>query len=437
MLYEAESGNLSLVAVGDAIVGRRLSIHGEERFKAVIDRIRQADVSFANLEVLINDFEGFPSEHSGGTYMAMPSFIAEEMKWAGFNLLSRANNHAMDFSHGGLAATSRHLDAQGLAYSGVGENLAKARSPAYLDTPRGRIALLSICSTCPPGSRAGQQRPDMQGRPGISGLRHKKRFVVPVEQIDALRRIGSSIGLEESEPATTERGDSEAKLGRYDFLGHEFISGENPGACSEPDASDLQAMIKGIEAAKRQADFVFVSLHHHETDDAIENPSQFVRTFARACIDAGAHAILGHGPHILQGVEIYSGCPIFYSLGNFIYQSQTIEYLPADVYEQHGLDELRGLPADTSDARMWDYGLRRDPRWWHTIIARCDFEAGKLARLFLYPVELGQHAHRAQQGRPMVARNGKAEDVVRELEQLSQQFGTRVRFEDGVGVVAL
>lgn len=429
MLYEAEKGNLSLIAAGDALIGHRLSIHDEERFRFVIDRVREADVSFINLEVLIHDFEGFPAQYSGGNYMAVPPFIAEELKWAGFNLLSRANNHAMDYSHGGMVATSRYLDAQGLAHSGVGENLARARAPVYLDTPRGRVALLSICSTCPPGSRAGQQRPDLQGRPGVNGLRHRKRFVVPSGEIETIRRIGTLIGEET-------RGDSEETPDRCNFLGHEFVSGEKPGAFSEPDDTDLQAMVKGIEAARRQADFVFVSVHHHEHDDTIEIPSRFVQTFARKCIDAGAQAVLGHGPHILQGIEIYAGYPIFYSLGNFIYQSQTIDYLPAEVYEEHGLDELRSLPADAFDARM-GYALRRDPRWWQTVFAHCDFEAGKLAAVILYPVELGQHAHRAQHGRTMIARDSKAEHIIQELQRLSQPYGTTIDYRDEVGIIEL
>ncbi|NIA70967.1 CapA family protein [Pelagibius litoralis] len=428
MLYEADKRNLSLIAAGDALIGHRLSIHNEERFRFVIDRIREADVSFVNLEVLIHSFEGFPAQHSGGNYMAMPPFIAEELKWAGFNLLSRANNHAMDYSHGGMVATSRYLDAQGLAYSGVGENLAKARAPVYLDTPKGRVALLSICSTCPPGSRAGQQRPDIQGRPGVNGLRHKKRYVVPAREIGTLRRIANSIG---------ESDNAEEKPDQCNFLGHEFVSGEKPGAYSEPDESDLQAMVKGIEAARRQADFVFVSIHHHEHDETIEIPSQFVQTFSRKCIDAGAHAVIGHGAHILQGIEIYSGYPILYSLGNFLYQSQTIDYLPAEVYEKHGLDELRSFPADAFDARIQGRALLRDSRWWETVFARCDFEAGKLTTVILHPVELGQHTHRAQHGRAMIARDEKAEQIIQDLKRLSLPFGTKIDFKDEVGVVNL
>ncbi len=44
----------------------------------------------------------------------------------------------------------------------------------------------------------------------------------------------------------------------------------------------------------------------------------FLETFSRRCVDAGADAVIGHGPHELRGIEIYHGAPIFYSLGNFL-----------------------------------------------------------------------------------------------------------------------
>ena len=50
----------------------------------------------------------------------------------------------------------------------------------------------------------------------------------------------------------------------------------------------------------------------------IKEPRGDLRKFARAVIDAGADAVVGHGPHVLRGVEFYKGRPVFYSLGNFL-----------------------------------------------------------------------------------------------------------------------
>lgn len=97
-------------------------------------------------------------------------------------------------------------------------------------------------------------------------------------------------------------------------------------------------MLRRIDEAKRQADYVLVSIHAHEMEgETKEKPAEFLKTFARACIDQGAHAVIGHGPHIVRGIEIYKNRPIFYSLGNFIFQNDTVSCLPAEFYEKYGL----------------------------------------------------------------------------------------------------
>ena len=58
----------------------------------------------------------------------------------------------------------------------------------------------------------------------------------------------------------------------------------------------------------------------------------FLETFSRRCVDAGADAVIGHGPHELRGIEIYHGAPIFYSLGNFLFETETVEKQPYDAY---------------------------------------------------------------------------------------------------------
>src|SRR5699024_6698400 len=114
--------------------------------------------------------------------------------------------------------------------------------------------------------------------------------------------------------------------------------GSPEGKETTPDERDLKRILKSISEAKRQADYVVVSIHAHEMEgeDKAE-PAEFLKTFARACIDGGADSIVGHGPHILRGIEIYQGRPIFYSLGNFIFQNETVTHLPADFYDKYGL----------------------------------------------------------------------------------------------------
>lgn len=135
----APPGSMTFALTGDAIITRRLSPFGEPEYLRMLEVIRSADLAFTNLEVLFHDFsEGYPATHSGGTWMAAEPYLAGELVWAGFDMVSRANNHTMDYSAGGLRATTRALDAVNLVHAGAGENLSRARAPAYLETGGGR-----------------------------------------------------------------------------------------------------------------------------------------------------------------------------------------------------------------------------------------------------------------------------------------------------------
>jgi hypothetical protein len=103
-----------------------------------------------------------------------------------------------------------------------------------------------------------------------------------------------------------------------------------------------------------------------------EQPAQFARTFARACFDAGAQAVAMSGPHVLRGIELHRGAPIFYSLGNIWFEYELVERLPPDSFEQYGLSPRLGADAFADHALL---GFRRDARVWETVVARCGFAA--------------------------------------------------------------
>ena len=170
----SDDGTFTLAVAGDAIATRPFAVHEEPRFRDVIDRVRAADASVVNLEVLLHDYEGYPAANSGGTYMRAPPRIADELSWAGFDLFAAATNHAGDYSHGGMEATMRALEDRDLAYAGLGRTLADARSPAYVETPAGRVALVAACTTITPGTEAGEQRPDLHGRPASRRFASKR-----------------------------------------------------------------------------------------------------------------------------------------------------------------------------------------------------------------------------------------------------------------------
>lgn len=421
-------GAIRFALTGDSIITRRLSVYDEPDFLRLIEMIRRADVAFTNLEMLLHNYEGSPAAQSGGTYMAAEPAMARELQWAGFDLVSRANNHAADYGVEGLMTTSKVLDDVGLVHAGVGENLARARAPAYLDTKKGRVALISCASTFPAFGRAGEQRPDIKGRPGLNPLRFTTTYVVDGASLAQLRKIAEALKLPSGGGET------------FTFLGLRFKEGPMPAVVTEPHAGDLQAIVAGIRDARRQADWVIVSIHAHEgMPGNREAPAQFLVTFARAAVDAGADIVVGHGPHVLRAIEIYKGKPIFYSLGNFIFQNETVRFLPAENYEQYGLGP-EALPADFYDARS-DHDRRSFPADslnWESVAAFVLFDGHRrLTEITLQPLSLGFRQPRTVRGRPRLADPVLGKEIIERLAALSAPFGTEIRYQDGIGVVTI
>ena len=439
MLYEAEAGNLTLVAGGDTMITRRLSVFREPAFLSLVELFRSADVGYANLEMLMHDFE-HPPGIGGGTFTGSDPANLKELQWAGVNLVSTANNHSYDYGSDGVLTNIAHLKSAGLAFAGTGRNLSEARAPGYLDTPAGRVALISASSTFKAAGRAVDQRPDLKGRPGLNPLRHSVVYTVDRPAFDALRRISRALGFEASNAAQRKfrpngavMEDNDTQLG---FLGRKFVLGEDLRTSTKPHRRDMEGNLKWVRDARRMADWVFVSFHCHESGDTTDDPPEFLKTFARACIDAGADGFLGHGPHVTRGIEIYKGRPIFYSLGNFIFQNDTVRWQPALNYE------LMGLGAEATPADFYDRRSERDSRgfpsdqiYWQSVVAGCEFRSGDLDKITLHPIDMGHGKPRPQRGRPMLATGEISRVALDRVKRLCRPFGVDVAIEDGVGVI--
>ena len=107
MIYEAEAGNLTITAGGDAMITRKLSVFREKRFTELVELFRDSDVGYANLEMLMHDFEHSPGS-AGGTFTGSNPSNLEELKWAGINLVSTANNHSQDYGEDGVLTNIKH-----------------------------------------------------------------------------------------------------------------------------------------------------------------------------------------------------------------------------------------------------------------------------------------------------------------------------------------
>ncbi len=434
--------SMRLALTGDSMITRSAVASRSESVAKVIELIKDVDVAFTNLEVLPNDFRGYPAVESGGTHLATHHGVLDDLVDMGFNLFSCANNHALDYSIEGLLATIEVLEQKEVAYAGVGRTLTQARMPVYLDHEGGSVAMVSCSSTFAKGQSAGEQRPEVQGRPGLNPLRFGTTYEVTKEQLETLREIFSTLGLEQQWREWIQLGFAfppedpqifpfvDTNLRSAGLLNARFRAADHPAVKTTPNVQDMEEIAKWTREARARADIVLVSLHAHEQDATIEDPAEFVRTFAHRIVDEGANIVVGHGPHLLRGVEIYRGSVIFYSLGNFIAQNELVHKLPADSYEYFRVDSSK-TPGELFQIRHQNdqKGFPADKRFWQTIVPVCDFENGRLRRIEIVPVTLdhGQSVHR--RGRPRLAEGEEAGEILARLVRLSETFGTKVRHE--------
>ena len=434
------SRKFRLALTGDSIITRRITVHEDDPTQQLFDIVRSADVAFTNLEVLPNDFQGHPAVESGGTHLVAHSWVLDDLVSAGFNLMACANNHSLDYSISGLVATIEALEQQGIAFAGIGRTLAEARMPVYVDHGNGSVAMLSCTSTFAKGQQAGEQRPDLQGRPGLNPLRIDTTYEVTREQLATLRQIAEGLGLERERMERIQMGFGfpPDAPDLYPFLESNFREASQIATKTEPKAADLDAITKWTREAKRRAETVIVSLHAHEQGSNKEEPAEFIRTFAHRVIEQGADLVVGHGPHLLRGMEIYQGKPIFYSLGNFVGQNELVYKLPADSYERFRVDPSK-TPGELFETRTQNdtKSFPADKRFWQTLMPMCEFEDGRLDRIELIPVALGHGEVPYRRGRPRLAVGEEANDILTRFAKLSEAYGTTVSVGDGRALVQL
>jgi len=414
---------------GDSIINRRLSKAATPSNEPLFNLIRKADVAFTNFETLIHDFTTPGAQQSGGTYMGSPRFVTDELAWAGFDLLGMANNHTNDYGVDGMRSTVAALSKTDFVFAGVGENLALARKPGYLDTPKGRVALISVSSSFPSAIIARAQRKDMPGRPGLNPLRHTVTYTVPQETYDTIQTLAGSGG--------SNMGEAPSGL---TFGGARYVVGNEIRINSKADPRDIAELQASVRDADQQADWVVISIHAHEsaTPSDRSRPAEFVVEFAHAMIDAGADMVIGHGHHMLRGIEVYKGKPIFYSMANFIFENDLVALQPADNYEKTDLPET-ALPSDYYSKRSKNdtIGFPADRRNWQSVVAEVVYANDRtLKEVRLHPVALGFGQSRTKRGQPYPAPESEAAQIFKDLTELSAPYGTSLTTKNGVATLS-
>jgi poly-gamma-glutamate capsule biosynthesis protein CapA/YwtB (metallophosphatase superfamily) len=337
----------------------------------VIQQLLKGDVVFSNLEATVAE-EGETVQEGRG-FLTPPEAL-DALKSFGFNLLSLSGNHAFDLNVKGIQNTIREADNRKMVHAGTGNTLAEAVAPAYLYTPKGTIALISSASgLITPGGSATAERP------GVNELR-------------------------------VEAGGTENEATK-----------DLPGAPGNtPNQQDSQRILQSIRDARQHADLVIVYQHNHVfgnhafstifTEGMQERlaPNDWLKRWTHAEVDAGADIIVMHGAPLLHGVEIYRGRPIFYDLGNFIFNvPPTLTYID-------------------------------EPMSWESAVASVQFQGNKLQSISLRPIILNpigegepdtHNAHTNNRfldtrGLPSPATGARAGYILQRVAEASKAFGT-------------
>ncbi|MCU0845757.1 MAG: CapA family protein [Spirochaetes bacterium] len=162
---------------------------------------------------------------------------------------------------------------------------------------------------------------------------------------EGIRCAGAGIDAETASlPILVSRGGISVAVFSYTNLGYRdaYATASAPGIAR----AVLDSMRKDIEQFKRFTDFIVVNLHWG--DEYTNYPSEDQVEMARALIDGGADAVIGHHSHVYQGIEVYRGRPIVYSLGNFLFGSINEDIrdniVVAFDFSKKGLSSMRVYP---------------------------------------------------------------------------------------------
>jgi poly-gamma-glutamate synthesis protein (capsule biosynthesis protein) len=247
--------------------------------KDLVEEMNSADIMMLNNEFAYST-RGVEETDKSYTFRANPSsvVILNEM---GVDIVSLANNHALDFGPDALLDTFSTLDTAGITYVGAGENMARAKLPIYYNIGDKIIAFVAAS--------------------------------------------------------------------RVVFAMDWYATDTTPGMIGTYDPT---LFMESIKEAKENADFVVAYVHWGVERN--NYPENYQKVFAQNYIDAGADAVIGCHPHVMQGLTFYKGKPIAYSLGNFWFNKSTKESGMVKLYlEPDDTIRVQLLPVMNKDTKTY------------------------------------------------------------------------------------
>lgn len=339
----AATSGLKLTLLGQALIEHDVAADAWPDRHAMAARLASADACFTNLEtVILGPRAGAPTRETLTLHAAGPEVI-ETLKAMNVKLAATANNHAFDLGSGGILDTLAALRAAGLPSAGSGEDLARAAAPAFHETARGTVALVA-CAT----GKVREGGAATPTRPGVNEVRRD--------------------------------------------------------ASGQVEAADASRVLDALSDAARRADVVIAYQHNHDWEPDMAMVSAWQRTFAKRCVEAGASVFVGHGAPLLQGMEIHRGAPLFYGLGNFVFQTEK----PPGAYP---------------------------PEAWEGVLVECEFKARRCRSARLVPIRLNEigrtgPADLATRGMPSLASGAQARAILDRLANRSLPLGGRLLIGD-------
>ena len=423
----------TICSVGDAILLERFRENYD--VTAIKEIMKEADVRLFNLENVLSDRPIYASSYCGGTWLLAKEDTLDDTLRFGFNGCSFANNHTMDFSYDGMFDTLNAAKKRGLPICGAGKDLEEAAAYTVIDTDNGKCALISICATFNDAARAGNPSDYLSGRPGLNPLRFSIEYHITSEHMKALKEMSAGTHIDGRRNRSRMGGYTPMPPeGCFGFGEYNFKESDTEGKFSKVNAIDMARTENEIKKALNECENVIVNIHSHEIKhDTDDEPDDFLIEFCRKCIDAGASAVIGTGTHQLKAVEIYKGKPIFYSLGNFIFQSDMVFCMPDDFREKYKMPYgLTAREQISERAKLGNGGLHSDVNNFRSLMPFMTFEDGNLTELVLYPLRLDMHT-----GLPALADEEEAKIIYDYLFERNKQFGTVMDINNNVIEVKL
>ena len=349
---------LEMVVSGDLVLDEPDAGHW---LSGIAPALQRADVAVGHLEV---------PHTRGGVELAgdvpapgAPPENLSALAEAGFDMLSLGGNHIADCGAEGIEDTISGLDTLGIVHTGAGRNLAAARRPARIEAGGRRIALLSYNCV---GPEAGWAAEDRAG--------------------SAYLRVLSADGSPTAPAA--------------------------PLQSVAPEA--FEVLRADIEDARKMADIVLVALHK----GIVHVPARlapYERPLAHTAIDAGADAVLGHHAHIVKGIEIFRGRPIFHGLGNGCVVTRALS--PSQDHPAR---------AEWAERRKKMFGFEPDPAYHlapfhpeavNAMLGKLAWDEDGRIHAGIIPIDV------EPPGRPVLASLERGEEIFRYIERITQLGG--------------